>query len=233
MSNLDFSRSKALRNIPDKKVALILSEIENSSDPYDVKTLKTTIYNRYAESNIPIEYWSLKMGNDFKGDQRLLTKYNELVADIKTLYMNGSSVCFAGFHGVGKTFTTTSILKKASQKGYSCLYTTLSDIVSTLMNGSSEDKFLSKKELSMVDFLVIDEVDIRFFNQSESSNEIFGKMFELILRTRQQNKLPTFIATNSPNIKENFKSFFKDSLGSLFNKVQIFTVFGEDYRAQV
>jgi DNA replication protein DnaC len=197
----------------------------------ETKYLKTIAINRYTESNVPIEYWTLKMDRDFKGDPRLLAKYNEYTQDLKASYINGSSICFAGTHGVGKTMAMTCILKKASQKGYSCLYTSLSDIVNVLTMGSGEDKYLAKRELALVDFLVIDEIDTRFFNQSDMSKELFGRTFEGVLRTRLQNKLPMLLATNSPNIKENFVSFFKVSLTSLLSKVEIFSIMpGNDFR---
>jgi hypothetical protein len=83
----------------------------------------------------------------------------------------------------------------------------------------------------MVDFLAIDEADIRFFNQSDNSKDLYGRAFESIIRARLQNKLPILLATNSPNIKENFVSFFKDSLGSLLSNVEIFSVMpGIDFR---
>jgi DNA replication protein DnaC len=197
----------------------------------ETKYLKTIAINRYTESNVPIEYWTLKMDRDFQGDPRLLAKYNEYTQDLKASYINGSSICFAGTHGVGKTMAMTCILKKASQKGYSCLYTSLSDIVNVLTMGSGEDKYLAKRELALVDFLVIDEIDTRFFNQSDMSKELFGRTFEGVLRTRLQNKLPMLLATNSPNIKENFVSFFKVSLTSLLSKVEIFSIMpGNDFR---
>ena len=136
MSNPDFLRSKALNNIPQKKLQEILASIENSEESQDKKYIKAVAINRYAESNIPIEYWNIKMEKNFTGDSRLLNKYNEYVGDLKHSYINGSSVCFAGGHGLGKTFTACSILKKASNKGFSCLYTTLSDMVSVLTSAS-------------------------------------------------------------------------------------------------
>jgi hypothetical protein len=59
---------------------------------------------------------------------------------------------------------------------------------------------------------------------------MFAKTFESILRARISNKLPTLLATNSPNIKETFSNFFKDSLDSLMSKITEFPVFGNDFR---
>ncbi len=232
MSSPDFSRTKALNNIPNKKLHEAIFIIESSSVSIETKAVKLTAINRYAESNLPIGYWGLKMDKDFYGDPKLIGKYEEYVADIKASYINGNSLCLASRHGTGKTMTIVCVLKKACQKGYSCLYTTLSDMVNVLTYAGTDDNFLARRELVLVDFLAIDEVDVRFFNQSENSNELFAKTFELIIRTRLQNKLPTLIATNSPNMKEGFLSAFKDSLGSLLTQLPIFYVGGEDFRKQ-
>ncbi len=228
MDTPDFSRSRALNTIPSKKLQEALLAIENSQDDLKTKSVKLTVINRYAESNIPIEYWTLKMERDWVGDPRLLEKYNEYIKDIKSSYMNGASMCLAGFHGRGKTLTLTSILKKASQKGYSCLYTTLADIVNTLIH--SEDKFIAKRELALVDFLVIDEFDARFY-PSDNAADLYARSLEGVFRTRASNKLPTLMATNSPNIIESFKGPLKESIDSLMSgHMEIFNVFGKDVR---
>jgi len=230
MDTPEFTRSRALNNIPYKKLKEILSTIENGSDDLTVKNTKLVACNRYAEANIPIGYWSLKMERDFHGDPRLLEKFNEYVKDLKMSYISGASICYAGPHGIGKTLTTTCILKKACQKGYTCLYTTLSDIVSALIQGTSEDKFLARRELMLVDFLVIDEMDPRFFG-SENAADLYARSLESVFRTRSQNKLPTLVCTNSPNIIESFHGTLKSSIESLMSGyLEMFVIVGEDYR---
>lgn len=230
MEPLDFTRSTSLNNIPKKKLLDVLSTIQSSEDSLENKHVKQIAINRYAESNIPIEYWSLSMDRDFKGDPRLKAKYDEYVKDLKSSYINGSSVCFAGSHGLGKTMTVTCILKKASQKGYSCLYTTLSDIVSALTSNDNEDKFNARRELVLVDFLVIDEFDPRFM-PSENAADLYARSLESVFRTRSQNKLPTLMCTNSPNVIGSFNGSLKASIESLMKGyLKMFPVFGQDYR---
>ena len=231
MDTLDFSRSRALNNVPNKKILDALASVENGADDIQTKSVKLTAINRYAESNIPLEYWTLKMERDFVGDPKLLEIYNKYVADLKLSYIAGKSFCLAGPHGVGKTMFATCILKKACQKGFSCHFSDISNIVSVLTQGSNEDKFVSKRELSLVDFLVIDEMDPRFFNASDASIELFTRNFENIFRTRRQNKLPTIICTNSPNLTQSFTGPIKDSIISLFSdKLEIIFISGKDYR---
>jgi DNA replication protein DnaC len=230
MNNPDFSRSKALNNIPQRKFQEIISSINKSEEDFNSKNIKLIAVNRYAESNIPIEYWNLKMEKDFYGDNRLLNKYNEYVLDLKKSYLDGNSICFAGSHGLGKTFTISCILKKASNKGFTCLYTTLSDIVNVLTSASNEDKFLARRELSLVDFLAIDEFDSRFIS-SDNAADLYARTLENVFRTRSQNKLPTLMCTNSPNIIETFNGPLKASIDSLMKGyLKLFPVFGEDYR---
>jgi DNA replication protein DnaC len=226
----EFNRSQSLNNIPQKKLRAALDAIENGTDDLQTKSVKLTAINRYAESNIPIEYWTLKMDRDFTGDQRLLTKYNEYVADLKLSYESGSSLCLAGSHGLGKTMTTTCILKKASLKGYLCLYTTLSDIVAALTTASIEDKYDARRELVLVDFLVIDEFDSRFM-PSENAADLYARSLESVFRTRSQNRLPTLMCTNSPNVVESFHGQLKASIDSLMKGyMKVFPVMGSDFR---
>jgi DNA replication protein DnaC len=230
MDTLDFQRSKALNNIPKRKLQDSISIINNSEDDLKTKHIKLTAINRYAESNIPYEYWGLKMEKDFSGDNRLLNKYLEYISDLKSSYINGSSICFSGSHGVGKSLVTTCILKKACQKGYICLYSTLSDIVNVLTQASNEDKFLARRELLLVDFLVIDEFDSRFM-QSDNAADLYARTLESVFRTRSQNKMPTLMCTNSPNIVSAFNGPLKASIDSLMKGyMNEFVVFGEDFR---
>ena len=230
MEALDFTRSHALNNIPAKKLQEKLVSIQEGTDPQDAKIVKQVAVNRYAESNIPIEYWSLSMEKDFVGDPRLKQKYEEYVADVRNSYITGSSLCLAGAHGLGKTMTATCILKKASQKGYSCLYTTLSDIVNVLTQASGEDKFLARRELVLVDFLVIDEFDNRFM-ATENAADLYARSLEGVFRARSGNKLPTLMCTNSPNVVESFSGPLRASIDSLMKGyMKVFPVLGDDFR---
>jgi len=230
MDTLDFSRSPALNNIPKKKLKEWLATIKESVKDINDQNIKLTAIHRYAESNIPIEYWSLKMERDFSGDPRLKVKYEEYIADLKASYINGVSLCFAGMHGVGKTMAVCCILKKVTQKGFSGLYTTLSDIVNALTSAPNEDKFLARRELAMVDFLVIDEFDSRFM-PSDNAADLYARSLESVFRTRSQNKLPTLMCTNSPNVIESLNGPLKASIDSLMKGyIKVFPVLGDDER---
>lgn len=248
MDTQGFSRSQALNNIPKKKLFSKITDTISSCEECSKKQIKiqksvevglcakcrviVTAYNRYHESNIPVEYWDLRMEKDFVGYSGLLSKYNEYVSDVNQSYINGSSICFAGSHGLGKTFVLTSILKKVAQKGFVSLYTTLSDAVAVLTTSDSNEKFIARKELTMVDFLVIDEFDSRFI-ATDSAADLYARTLESIFRARSQNKLPTLMATNSPNVLNTFTGPLKQSISSLMSGyLKIFPVLGEDYRVK-
>ena len=103
---------QALRTIPKTKRNLELQQLSyDFKDPAQVAILKKA-FLRYYEANIPVKYWKLEM-SQFVGDKNLLNHYNRLSSDIDALYKNGTSICFAGNYGLGKTMVVTNILKKA------------------------------------------------------------------------------------------------------------------------
>lgn len=224
-------RTKSLNNLPEKKIEEKRSSINNEED-FNTKRLKLDLLNRFTESNIPLEYWNLKMEKDFTGDPNLLTFYSGYTTDIPSSYQEGRGYVLAGSHGLGKTMTICCILKSCSAKGYTTLYSTLSDIVNVLTLGPNEDKFYARRELISVDFLAIDEWDNRFM-ANDNVSDLYARVLESIIRTRAQNKMPTLFATNSPNIIEAFSGSLKSSLSSLKNGyiVQV-PVFGEDFRGK-
>jgi len=234
------SRSDSLITIPQRKVVEALGNTlkdcptcSEANAQLDTACEKCRFINtalqRYAASNIPIRYWSLDMNRDFKGNKALLDKYNEIVDDLEGAYSRGICLCFAGSHGVGKTLITTNILKRACEKGYNCLYVTLTDIVETAIASQYSDKNIIRRELLMVDFLVIDEFDPRYM-ATDSASDLFGRTLENIFRTRSQNCLPVFMCTNSPNVIDSFVGSIKLSIESLMNYVDIVPVVGSDFR---
>jgi hypothetical protein len=126
------------------------------------------------------------------------------------------------------TMTCANILKDALIKGYQCLYVTLSDIVVNAVS-NAPDKYLARKELMMVDFLVIDEFDGRHMTDGASS-DLFGRQLEDIFRKRSENRLPTFMCTNSPSVTDAFDGPVKHSISSLMSNAQIIPVLDRDFR---
>ena len=134
-------------------------------------------------------------------------------------------------HGLGKTMASTNILKRAVEKGFSCLYVNVNDIVSHLIYNDPSNKMAARNELLMVDFLVIDEFDSRFM-PTEASADLFGRIMEDIFRCRSQNHLPIIMCTNSPNIAASFHGSIGLSITSLMNYAKMIPVLGKDFRKE-
>ena len=81
--------------------------------------------------------------------------------------------------------------------------------------------------------MVVDEFDPRFI-PSENAADLYARTLESILRTRAQNKLPTLMCTNSPNVIESFNGSLRESVDSLMKGyVKIIPVFGKDFRKNI
>lgn len=227
-----------LSAIPKKKIDNAIREILDRYPDSRGKTITSgisdeasaliTAINRYAEANIPVDYWSLDMDN-FKGDKILKRQYDAIVGDLKVTYNKGIARCFAGKHGLGKTYISSCILKRAVEKGYSGFYTTLDSIVALMASYNNADKYEARQHLLMVDFLVIDEFDPRFMG-SVSASDLHGRILEPTLRYRLQNNLPLFLCTNSSNVTSSFSGALNESISSLMNLVETIPVLGTDYR---
>jgi DNA replication protein DnaC len=226
MSTYQFSHSKALNNIPVEKLNAFIASIPQGNNHH----LKIGAVNRYYESNIPVEYWRLRMDKHFQGNEILKGVYDDFTKNAKESYDKGTTFCLAGTHGAGKTMTITCILKKAVEKDFTALYTTISDIVSVLTTAPPEERYMARRELLTVDFLAIDEFDPRFIG-SDSAADLYARTLEGIFRSRVQNHLSTMLASNSPNPKGIFTGALKESLDSLFSGyVDIIPIYGKDHR---
>ncbi|NNK85420.1 MAG: ATP-binding protein [Desulfobacterales bacterium] len=180
-----------------------------------------------VESSIPVGYWFLTM-EKFTGAPKLKEITTQYIDEIQDNYMSGNSVCFAGNQGTGKTMSSICILKKAIKKGFSAHYTTASDILNKMTergNGATRDV------LRESDFLVIDELDSRFF-VSDSAKELFSGIYENIFRFRSHNMLPTIICTNETDgILNIFYGASVQSINSLNHQyLKTYPVVGQDFR---
>jgi DNA replication protein DnaC len=119
--------------------------------------------------------------------------------------------------------TACSILKRAALAAYSCLYVTFGDIINFVLNAPNDEKYTGRKELAVVDWIVIDEWDSRYLS-SLNSKDFHSKIFEEILRARINNKLPTIICTNTNNMTESIPSNFKSSIDSLLNLLEKYEI---------
>lgn len=181
------------------------------------------------EAEIPVDYWNRKL-KDFHGDERFKRKVQEYIVNIDENFSNGKSLRFIGHRGTGKTLAACSILKGAIIKNYMVFFITLADAVSKLI---SPEGWILREKLKRYDFMVLDEVDQRFF-PSEASKSLYGNHYENIIRTRFQNRLPIIICTNSENTDDIFAGEFKISSKSLEAQfIENVNVYGRDVRGNV
>jgi len=189
-------------------------------------TKKHMIIDHMHEANIPVGYWLLNM-KEFSGSEKLKNLIEGYINNIDGNYMSGYSICLSGSQGTGKTMSSICILKEAIKNNYSTYYITASDMLSGL---TGKDNVLRKK-LKDVDFLVIDELDSRFFT-SDSAKELFSGIYENIFRSRAHNTLPTIICTNeTEGILTLFYGAGVQSIDSLNQQyLTIYPVVGQDFR---
>lgn len=218
-----YPHSQLLRNIPDNKYSVYKENIlkscpecfKNGFISCDKCHLLSKLYTRYFDANIPIDYWDKTIKNWY-GHKTIIDLYNEIINNIEEFFNMGTSYFLQGQHGVGKTLFSVLILKHIVEKGFCGLYTTLSDVVGTLVHADYRERFDAARELKMIDYLIIDEFDPRFFS-SDASAELYGRILESIIRIRFQNKLPTCLITNNPNATKALGDDLSASIDSLLS----------------
>jgi len=190
---------------------------------------KMSRIDRYALSNIPVEYWSLSF-KDFSGDSKFKDLIRPKMENINDLYDNGKSFMFSGGLGTGKTYTACCMLKIAIASGYTGLYTTMADVVANMLSREI-DTAKYYNELLEKDFLVIDEFSSHWIFPSEKAEQLFGTSLEYVLRTRFQNQLPTILCSNNDDVDQIFGGFFAKSFKSLrSHHIELYVVGGKDFR---
>lgn len=187
-----------------------------------------SMIDKMEESNIPVGYWFLNM-KEFKGAPTLAKTVTSYIDNLQAYYVEGLSVCFAGNQGTGKTMSSICILKEALKQNFSAYYTTASDILNQMTDSRSNHDL--RRILRNSDFLVIDELDSRFFT-SNSAKELFSGIYENIFRYRTHNGLPTIICTNETNgILGVFFGPGVQSIESLNHQyLKTYPVVGRDFR---
>lgn len=188
--------------------------------------------DRMAQAEIPVDYWLRDM-KDFYGHPDFAKEINHYIDKLDEMYKKGISLCLVGHSGTGKTMSACSILKKAlwphtnPNLDYAVFYITLADAVSHLLSPKS---YLFRNSIKYYDFMVIDEVDPRFFS-TEASRELYGNQFENILRTRAQNRLPTIMCTNLEDVDKIFGGEFARTFNSLKSQfIKVLRAGGKDVR---
>lgn len=214
-----------------KKLDIIKEKLKSEHNCDGACARCTRIYkliDSMFESKIPVGYWFLTM-KQFNGSEDLKSIYYEYVDNIEKKYNSGESICFAGNQGTGKTMSSVCILKEALKRGFSAYYTTASDMLNFLTDYKNSGEL--RERLRNADFLVIDELDSRFF-VSDSVKELFSGIFESIFRFRSHNLLPTIICTNeTEGFHRTFYGAAVQSIESLNRQyIKVYPIIGPDFR---
>lgn len=220
--------------IPQSKIDFIINQIikkcpDCQGQGCNTCSLKKERVNIYARSNIPIDYWD-RSWKQFEGDPGFREKIREILLSLEAIYSEGQSYAFVGNVGVGKSYAAASILKMAIVQGFSAFYITMSELINTNLSSETDSNtFLSS--LLEVDFLILDEMDLRWIHPSEKSAQIFSSTLEYLLRSRFQNKLPTVICSNTIDLNDIFSENFVKAFDSLREQyIKVIYVAGKDYR---
>ena len=190
--------------------------------------VKFALIDKYAECNIPVGYWFLNMSKFF-GSSKVKEVINAYIENLEQNYLDGTSICLAGNQGTGKTMSSICILKAGIKSGKTAHYTTASDILNTM---TTREGVVLSSTLRKVDFLVIDELDSRFF-PSDSAKELFSGIYENIFRFRVHNTLPTILCTNETD--ELLNVFYGPGVYAIKSLnaqyLKIYPVVGKDFRS--
>jgi DNA replication protein DnaC len=182
---------------------------------------------KYSDAGIPSSYWTSQFSS-FDGDPDYKETVMSVISKIDDAYDSGKSFMFAGPLGVGKTFGISSILKMAICKDYSVKYTSMVEVINSILSGSNPN---AASDLIKYDFLAIDEFDNRWIFPSEKAEQIFGSSMEYILRSRFQNGLPTILATNNAEIDSILSGMHGKAFSSLRNQyMKTIYLSGKDFR---
>lgn len=175
----------------------------------------------YEHIGIGKMYWTAEI-EDFKS----VTFYNQILkycTNIHSFKRQGIGLFLWGNNGLGKSHLASIVLKEAVRCGYSGLFTTQHQFLSSHFDKSLE----LKDRCALVDFLVLDDMG-KEYSTSKGWAEL---NFENLIRTRAKELRPIVITTNY-NPKE-FGEKYGPSVRSLSMEIlHSINVKGQDWRVK-
>ena len=183
---------------------------------------------------IPFKFCN-KTINDFETPTEDLRRVKEwtlnYINNIDNNFKRNKGIYFNGTNGVGKTFLSALILKKAYEHRYSCKRITFYSYVQQVLNvwnSRGEERETKEEQLFTnvkgVEFLVLEELG----KEIESKLDTVA-ILEDLLRYREDKGLPTIFAANlSPGT---LRQEYGESVYSLINgNCAIITIIAKDGR---
>jgi DNA replication protein DnaC len=186
---------------------------------------RKSVQNRIKSARFPI----LKSLDDFdyafqpSMDRKKLAELSSL-----RFIDNKENILFLGPPGVGKTHLSTGFGVKACESGYKVLFTTLNDMISTLIASMADNSFPSKlRTFVQPSLLIIDEV-----GYLPVSKEGANFLFQVVAKRYETGSI---ILTSNKSFTD-WGAVLGDSviasavLDRLLHHATIFSIRGESYR---
>lgn len=170
---------------------------------------KFQFYLKMARAGVPVKFYEAEL-DQFDKCLPAKKKIQTYIKKIDQAFEKGIGLYCCGSQGLGKSFCEAIIAKGALRKGYSVLFTTLSEIINQFGDGfyDKEQRETYRREVLEVDFLIVDDIDKTLMN-TEKSISYIAAAFDQLFRTRSNELLPTIFSSNKTK-----EDFFKNSPGT-------------------
>ncbi len=208
-------------------------EITTYCDCKMKEEIKRTLRKKYDKAGIPVDYWDLEIGRDYKNltptNIDSLKKINKYVLDLNKTIENGKVLYLYGDNNSGKTMIECCILKEAIKKDYSAKFITMAQLVNIAIQAMGKDDAPRNKldELTKCDIVGIDDA----FDTEKvyiSDNGIQNAKMDDVFRTLVHNK-KSIIVTANVNVDGISERFSKNIIELLKRKMESFQFTGRFY----
>ena len=147
-----------------------------------------------------LDYYPINSSDGYTAREQMLQVYNFCLDYTENFSKNSPSLLFKGNTGLGKTFLSSSIAKKLTEKGFSVVFDSIMNILRTVENehfGRSSGDTMSL--IVDADLVILDDMGSEFI-----SNFTGSVLYNIINDRMNQNK-PTIVSTNFSTTELNEK----------------------------
>lgn len=188
-------------------------------------------HKHYLNAGIGANYQYLNW-HHFVGDQNAKERAWEYVVGLHQMVESGIGLFLQGEqYGVGKTMLAALVLKSCVMAGYRCYMTTFANMLSSMKAGWKNPEYAQwyKRRVESAQILLLDDVGKELMSGSGFNNDYARQVFDDTMRTRVQDRLPTFITTNFN--EQTISQAYGEAVFSLITEQSMAVkVTGSDYR---
>lgn len=187
--------------------------------------------NYFSSVGIPLK-WHTKTLRDFDNDKEALSTIINYLDKAREAYKEGVGFYLHGKNGVGKTHLLMTSFMQLFDQRFTVRVISLTELVNLFTSSwYDEDK---KEELvlvmSNVHFLGIEEMGKQL--SSDKSLEIVTHVLETVLRSRVQNKKPTWFTSNIS--ASSLKDIYNEDIASMLRECALpLLINGDDVRREI